>query len=87
MSTATLVQGESFQALLTIHLRGLFLYSCVPDGVTIMQKKQRIILAVAILAADLVVFFLPLAAIFLAYVLVFNPPWFRDFINNLDDSA
>jgi len=52
-----------------------------------MQKKQRIILAGLILAADLVVFFLPLTAIFLAYVLIFNPPWFRDFINNLDDSA
>jgi hypothetical protein len=50
-----------------------------------MQKKQRVILAGVILAADLVVFFLPLAAIFLAYILIFNPPWFRDFINNLGE--
>lgn len=50
-----------------------------------MQRSQRYILAGVILAADLIVFFLPLAAIFLAYVLVFNPPWFRDFINHLDE--
>jgi len=51
----------------------------------VMQRTQRVILAVVILAADLAVFFLPLSAIFLAYVLVFNPPWFRDFINNLGE--
>lgn len=52
-----------------------------------MQKTQRYILAGVVLGVDLIVFFLPLAAIFLAYVLIFNPPWFRDFINNLDRSS
>lgn len=45
---------------------------------------QRILLAVAILAIDLLLFFLPLSAIFLAYVLIANPPWFRDYLNNLN---
>ncbi len=49
-----------------------------------MSMMQRVLLAVGILVLDIVVFFLPLTAIFLAYVLVFNPPWFRTFMNNLD---
>ena len=46
-----------------------------------MPLNQRIIIAVLVLLADLVIFFFPLTAIFLAYVLIFNPPWFRDFLN------
>ncbi len=49
-----------------------------------MSMTQRVILAAGILAVDLLVFFLPLTGFFLAYVLVFNPPWFRAFIHNLD---
>lgn len=45
---------------------------------------QRVLVAVGLLVVDIVVFFLPLTAVFLAYVLVFNPPWFREFMNNLD---
>lgn len=49
-----------------------------------MTMTQRVILAVGILAVDLVVFFLPLTGIFLAYVLVYNPPWFKAFMRTLD---
>ena len=46
-----------------------------------MSLNQRILIAVLVLLADLVIFFFPLTAVFLAYILIFNPPWFRDFLN------
>jgi hypothetical protein len=49
-----------------------------------MSLTNRILLAAAILLLDLVVFFFPLTAAFLAYIIIFNPPWFREFINHLD---
>lgn len=52
-----------------------------------MTMTQRVLLASCILILDLVAFFLPLTAAVLAYVIVFNPPWFRDFINNLEEGA
>ena len=38
-----------------------------------MSKKQRILICVIILLVDLVVFFLPLTAIFLIYIIFQNP--------------
>ena len=49
-----------------------------------MSLMQRILLAVGILLVDLVVFFLPLTVLFLSYILMVNPPWFRDFLKDLD---
>jgi hypothetical protein len=49
-----------------------------------MKIANRILLALGVVALDLVVFFIPLTAIFLAYILIYNPPWFRDFLNTLD---
>jgi len=49
-----------------------------------MSMTKRILLSAGILAIDLIVFFLPLTAIFLIYILLFNPPWFREFLENLD---
>ncbi|MEN8689597.1 MAG: hypothetical protein ABF303_02445 [Desulfobacterales bacterium] len=49
-----------------------------------MSLTSRILLAAAILLLDLVFFFLPLTAVFLAYIIIFNPSWFREFINHLD---
>jgi hypothetical protein len=46
--------------------------------------SHRILLAVGVIALDFVVFFLPLTALFLAYIFVYNPPWFRELINSLD---
>ncbi len=48
-----------------------------------MGMTQRIFLAAILLIIDLVVFFMPLTAILLAYVIVFNPRWAREFINRL----
>ena len=49
-----------------------------------MTMRNRILLGLGILAVDLVVFFLPLTAIFLIYIVIYNPPWFREFLNELD---
>ncbi len=50
-----------------------------------MNMANRIFLCVGILALDLVVFFLPLTALFLIYILLFNPSWFRKFLSSLDE--
>ena len=49
-----------------------------------MSMTKRLLLSATILALDLIVFFLPLTAFFLIYILLFNPPWFREFLANLD---
>lgn len=51
-----------------------------------MTMTNRILLSVGILAVDLLVFFLPLTALFLIYILLANPPWFREFLDRLDIS-
>ncbi|MGD8271964.1 MAG: hypothetical protein PVH74_01945 [Desulfobacterales bacterium] len=51
-----------------------------------MTRTQRILLCAIILAVDLVVFFLPLTAIFLIYIIIQNPPWFREFLQQLDQT-
>lgn len=50
-----------------------------------MSMKKRILLCVGIMIVDLGVFFLPLTALFLIYILIYNPPWFREFLENLDE--
>jgi hypothetical protein len=49
-----------------------------------MSLTFRILLAALLLLLDLIVFFFPISAVFIAYVIIFNPPWFKDFINGLD---
>ncbi len=49
-----------------------------------MKMANRILLALGVIVLDMVVFFVPLTAVFLAYILIYNPPWFRDFLNTLD---
>jgi hypothetical protein len=44
-------------------------------------------LALGIILLDLVVFFLPLTAFFLAYVIIYNPPWVKDFLEGLDKAG
>lgn len=53
-------------------------------GETTVSQLQRFLLALAIIAVDAVLFVVPFAALFLAYVIVVNPKWFRDFLNGLD---
>ncbi|MBW2201786.1 MAG: hypothetical protein JRF71_13280 [Deltaproteobacteria bacterium] len=50
-----------------------------------MTMTKRILLCIGILVVDLAVFALPLTALFLIYILIINPPWFREFLNRLDE--
>ncbi len=45
---------------------------------------QRVLLTALVLLVDLVIFFFPLTAVFLAYIILFNPIWFRDFLDRID---
>ncbi len=49
-----------------------------------MSFGQRVLLSVGILLIDLIVFFLPLTALFLAYIILANPVWFREFLQKLN---
>lgn len=49
-----------------------------------MSQSSRLILALLIVLVDWAVFFLPLASLFIAYVIIANPPGVRDFLNKLD---
>ena len=42
---------------------------------------QRALLAAMVLLVDLAVFFFPLTAVFLAYIILFNPLWFRELLD------
>jgi hypothetical protein len=48
-----------------------------------MNTWERIILALAVVAVDLVLFALPLTGLFAAYLLLARPPWFLDWIQRL----
>jgi len=52
-----------------------------------MSRQKRILLGLGIILIDVVIFFFPLSAFFLAYVIVYNPPWARDFLEGLDRGA
>jgi hypothetical protein len=45
---------------------------------------HRVLICLGILLVDLGIFFLPLTALFLIYIILYNPPWFREFLNTLD---
>jgi hypothetical protein len=49
-----------------------------------MSFGQRVFLSVGILLIDLIVFFLPLTALFLVYIILANPVWFREFLQKLN---
>ena len=48
-----------------------------------MSSQKRYLLAFGIIMLDLVIFFLPLTAIFLAYVIIYNPPWVKYLLERL----
>jgi len=52
-----------------------------------MNMKRRILLSLGVLLVDLIIPFLPLTAIFLIYIFIYNPSWFRDFLDNMDGNA
>jgi len=49
-----------------------------------MSFVQRVPLSVCIFLIDLIVFFLPLTALFLVYIIMANPVWFREFLQKLN---
>jgi hypothetical protein len=49
-----------------------------------MPLAYRILIASGVLLLDGILFFLPLTAVFLAYVILANPHWFRGFLADLD---
>ena len=49
-----------------------------------MSMTNRILICLAILVVDLAIFFLPLTALFLIYIILYNPPWFKEFLKGLD---
>lgn len=52
-----------------------------------MRLLIRVVLALVVLVVDFVVFFLPLGALLLGYIIVFNPPWFREFLDRITGSS
>lgn len=51
-------------------------------GIKVMILN-RLFLSVVILLVDAVVFFVPLAALFAAYLLLWRPVWFKNWIDQL----
>ncbi len=51
-----------------------------------MSFTQRVLLSIGILLIDLIVFFLPLTALFLVYIILANPAWFREFLQDLNQT-
>ena len=48
-----------------------------------MTTTERILLAAAVVAVDLVAFAVPLTGIVAAYVIIARPSWFRRFMEDL----
>lgn len=48
-----------------------------------MTTNQRILVAVALVLVDLVLFAVPATALVAAYVVLARPPWFRRFVDTL----
>jgi len=51
-----------------------------------MSFTQRVLLSIGIILIDLIVFFLPLTALFLVYIILTNPVWFRKFLQDLNQT-
>lgn len=49
-----------------------------------MTMPYRVLISLGIIAIDFIFFFVPLTALFLAYIILYNPPWFRSFLSALD---
>lgn len=49
-----------------------------------MHPLQRLLLVLVILIVDAAAFFIPLGSLFIAYVILANPPWVREFLERLD---
>ncbi|MCK8600348.1 hypothetical protein [Desulfoferrobacter suflitae] len=52
-----------------------------------MSIFYRILICLGLVVLHYAGFFLPLTEIFLIYILLFNPRWFRDFLNSMAASG
>ena len=52
-----------------------------------MSMTYRVLICIGILLLDLIVFYIPLTALFLIYILLVNPPWFREFLQRIDQTS
>lgn len=50
-----------------------------------MKTSTRLGLAAGFILFDWITFFAPFGALFVAYVLVFNPKWVLNFLQSLDE--
>jgi hypothetical protein len=41
---------------------------------------ERLVFAIAIVVIDAILFVVPVAGLFVAYIIVARPPWFRDWV-------
>ena len=51
-----------------------------------MSMTYRVLICIGILLIDLIVFYLPLTAFFLIYILLVNPPWFREYLQQINQT-
>ena len=51
-----------------------------------MSMTYRVLICIGIILVDLLVFFLPLTAFFVIYILLVNPPWFREFLQQINQA-
>jgi hypothetical protein len=48
-----------------------------------MSSSERVLLAVAVIAFDLLIFVVPLTGLLAAFILLARPPWFREWVERL----
>ncbi len=48
-----------------------------------MNFFYRILISIGLIALHYIGIVLPLTECFLIYIILFNPKWFRDFLNNM----
>ena len=48
-----------------------------------MSMGYRILISIGLLVLHYVGIIFPLTELFLIYIIIFNPRWFRDFLNNM----
>ena len=51
-----------------------------------MRITYRLLICSGILLVDLLIFFLPLSAFFIVYILLVNPPWFIEFLQHINQT-
>ena len=50
-----------------------------------ISERQIWLIAIGLIALDLIFFMVPIVPFLAAYVLIVRPPWFKDFVDDLYD--